>query len=140
MKWRNISILGIAIGLGFTLAVPSHPTVLAQPGIGERIGAEIDEGLSQLGSEVREGWQSLRQGVNNMGIQARVYSRLRWDKNLAGAELDVDVPEDGVIALRGRVKDAAAKEKAIQLAQDTVGVDRVLEGIEVVASVQPADR
>ena len=131
MKYRSIRLCCIAMAVCLASALPTAPTAVAQPGIGERIGQGLDQGLSRLGDELQEGWQSLRQGVDKMGVQARVYSRLHWDKQLADSKIDVEVPEEGVVALRGRVDDAAAKEKALKLAQDTVGVARVVDSLDV---------
>ena len=139
MKRRHVSLCCVAMGIYLASVLPTASTAVAQPGIGERIGQGLDQGLSRLGDELQEGWQSLRQGVDKMGVQARVYSRLHWDKQLAGSELDVEVAEGGVITLRGRVADTAAKEKAIELAQDTIGVTRVMDGLAVRQPPEPTD-
>ncbi|MGV3483497.1 MAG: BON domain-containing protein [Planctomycetaceae bacterium] len=103
----------------------------APDGIGERIGQQLDEGINRLSSELREGWASLRQSVDRMGVQARVYSRLRWDKQIATMDIDIDSGDAGVVTLRGRVRSAAAKAKAVELARDTVGVERVVDELAV---------
>ena len=113
--------------LSTTAALPAH----AQQGIGERLGQQLDEGLERLSSEVREGWASLRKTVDRMGVQGRVYSRLRWDKQIATSQIDIEVQDEDVVALRGEVADAAAKRKAVQLANDTVGVARVIDELTI---------
>ncbi len=107
------------------------------PGLGERIGKSVDAGLDRLGVEIREGWASLRQTVDRMGIQGRVYGRLRWDKQLADAELEVYTQDADTVLLRGTVASAAAKEKAIELAGDTIGVTRVTDELKIEPPVAP---
>lgn len=112
----------------------------AQQGIGERLGEQLDQGLSRLRTEVREGWASLRSTVDEMSVQGRVYSRLRWDKQLADLKIDVDTEEGGVVLLRGQVSSAEAREKALQLANDTVGVTRVVDELKVLAPGEKPNR
>lgn len=103
----------------------------AQEGIGERIGERIDRSLEKLGNEIQENWDSLRKFVDKLGVQGRVYSRLRWDKHLENSELDIDVTEGGIVRVSGRVADASAKEQAIKLTEDTIGVTRVIDQLQV---------
>ena len=132
MSKRFTRPLTILLATAAMFLVPvGTPKSEAQEGLGERIGAELDEGISRLSEEFREGWASLKQAVDKMGVQGRVYSRLRWDKQLSQADLDVDVEEGGIVALGGTVADETAKQKALQLAQDTVGVNRVIDRLTV---------
>jgi len=103
----------------------------AQEGLGEQIGARIDRGLDELGDNLREGWASLRKTVDNFSVQGRVYSRLRWDKQLADAQIAVTVAEGGVVSIRGVVSDDEAKAKAAKLAQNTVGVEKLMNRLTV---------
>ena len=103
----------------------------AQEGIGERIGERIDRSVEKLGNEIQENWDSLRRFVDKLGVQGRVYSRLRWDKRLEDAELEIDVTEGGVVRVSGQVADASAKEQAIKLTEDTIGVTRVIDRLQV---------
>lgn len=105
-----------------------------QDGFVERLGEQVDRGIDRLSSEAIEGWQSLRRSVDRFGVQARVYSRLRWDKEIATADIDVKVEEEGVVVLRGAMRDEQAKRKAVQLAQDTIDVQKVVDQL----SVRPA--
>ncbi len=109
------------------------PPLAAQDGIGQRIGQSIDQGLSRLQGEVQEGWKALKQTVDRLGVEGRVYSRLRWDKEVATSMIDVDATEAGVVTLKGQVRDPAAKQKAVRLAGDTVGVNRVVDQLTVTA-------
>ena len=73
-----------------------------------------------------------------MGVQSRVYSRLHWDKDLNDAKIDLEF-KDGTATLRGTVKTVKAKAKAVELARDTVGVDRVVDQLTIEPD-PPGDR
>jgi osmotically-inducible protein OsmY len=64
--------------------------------------------------------------VNSTPIDARVRWRIRWDKALAGADVQVDSPSGGVVQLRGVVNDLSRQRRAVELAESTEGVDRVI--------------
>ena len=125
---RYFAILGLVVAAMF---VAGHAP--AQQGLGQRIGKKIDQGLNELGSDLRRGWASVRQSVDKLGVQGRVYGRLRWDKALAEAAIDVQVPQEGIVVLKGSVPSAAARQKAIGLARDTVGVKEVTDELAVAA-------
>jgi hypothetical protein len=99
----------------------------AQETIGEQIGAGIDRGLSEL----REEWREVRKSVEGMGVQGRVYSRLRWDKAIETGAIDIEVRATDVVVLQGTVPTAAVRQKAVQLARDTVGVASVVDQLTI---------
>ncbi len=124
----------ILFGALFCGAALHSPSPLsAQDGLGERIGQSIDQGLNRLQGEIQEGWESLKQTVDRLGIEGRVYSRLRWDKEVATATLKVKSTDDGIVTLEGQVATIAAKKKAMKLADDTVGVTRVIDRLSISA-------
>jgi osmotically-inducible protein OsmY len=100
-------------------------------GAGEKLGEKIDRGVERLGSELRQGWAEIRRAADRMGVQARVYARLHWDKMVQPATIDIEVEDTGVVVLKGNVSTMAAKDKARQLAQDTVGVTEVVDHLAV---------
>ena len=101
------------------------------PGTAEKIGEKIDRGLSQISAELSHAWAEARKSVEKMGVQGRVYGRLHWDKALESAEVDIDVRDNQVVVLKGKVDSAAAKLKAEQLARDTIGVTSVINELSV---------
>ncbi len=142
MTLKTAAIL--PLGLGVTLALgawvagqepkkdaPANPPAQAPKSTGEAVSKTVDDvvqrierGAKATSVSVQAQYQRLRASVHDMGVQARVYSRLHWDKDLNGAKLEVEVKE-GTAILRGAFRTARAKAKAVQLASDTVGVDRV---------------
>ncbi len=122
----KIVLLGTFLGV---MAIT--PPLAAQEGIGERIGQSIDRGLDRLQGEVQEGWKALKQTIDRLGVEGRVYSRLRWDKEIATSTIDIDATDAGVVTLKGEVRNPDAKQKAVRLARDTVGVKRVVDRLSV---------
>jgi osmotically-inducible protein OsmY len=64
--------------------------------------------------------------VSTTPIDARVLWRLRWDKTLAGADIQVETPSGGVVQIRGVVDDLPRQRRAVELAETTEGVDKVV--------------
>ena len=105
---------------------------------GERVGRKVDQAVEKLreGAEkavdqVRQGFEEARKVVDRLGIEGRVYARLHWDKALNGASVSVEVANEGVATIRGTVPDEASKAKAEQLTNDTVGVQRVVNELQI---------
>jgi hypothetical protein len=147
-----------ALGLGLVLAVgtwglgdepkdlppgsaPPPPKTTSEA-IGDSVGnvvESIKRGARATSESVQEQYQRARNTVHDMGIQSRVYSRLHWDKNLADCKIDIEI-QGGTATLRGTVKSLAAKAKALELAHDTTGVDRVEDRLTIEPPVTPADK
>jgi hyperosmotically inducible periplasmic protein len=111
-----------------------------QEGVGQKAGEKLDEvgrkikaGLEKAEDTVREGFHKTRESVHNMGVTARVYGRLHWDKALNSSALHVKV-EDGVATISGSVPTAKAKTTAVSLAAETVGVTKVIDELTIPAS------
>jgi hyperosmotically inducible periplasmic protein len=100
------------------------------PSFGQQVGDAVDslkKGVNDAAQTVEAEYGKARDAIQSMGVQARVYSRLHWDKDLADASLTIESPSPGVVTLSGNLANAAAKTKAVRLAEDTVGVTKVLD-------------
>lgn len=75
------------------------------------------------------GLREMRLGVADT-LEGRVLTRLRWDKSLSSASIEVRA-EGGVVELRGNVADQNQKRVAVQVAESTVGVERVTDNLVV---------
>jgi hyperosmotically inducible periplasmic protein len=64
------------------------------------------------------------------GVADRVKDRLVADRRFAGIEFNVTA-DGGIVTLRGVVPDAKAHRQAIVVAENTVGVDRVVDELAV---------
>ena len=99
------TFLAIAI-VGFVLfgtLAAQEATPPAEQGVGTKIGESVDRGLNQLGEKLRRGWADIRKSVDELTVQGRVYGRLRWDKSLATAPIEITVQNENVVTLSGSV-------------------------------------
>jgi osmotically-inducible protein OsmY len=69
-------------------------------------------------------------GALPQGVEDRVKSRLEGDRQLAGVDVAVSA-EGGAVKLRGVVPTAAARLRAVELAETTVGVEKVIDELAV---------
>lgn len=124
---RSISVvLGVVVLSGFlALRAP------AEEGVGEKIGEKIDKGVNKVVTTLQKEWAEVRQSVDNMGVEGRVYGRLHWDKALQSAVIDVEVREGQHVVLKGSVATSEAKLKAVRLARETVGVKDVVDELAI---------
>jgi hyperosmotically inducible protein len=102
--------------------------------VGERldeVGREIKGGLNRAGSAAKDQFARARTSVHAMGVESRIYGRIHWDKALNDALIELAATGDGVVTLDGTVADARAKRRAVELAQETVGVTQVVDRLAV---------
>jgi hyperosmotically inducible periplasmic protein len=128
--------IALAMGVGWWASVGRAQ----QEGVGEKAGEKLDglgrkikKGIDKAEDAVREGFHKTRDSVQSMGVAARVYGRLHWDKALHSSDLNVKV-EQGVATISGSVPTAEAKSKAAALAAETVGVTKVIDELTIPAS------
>lgn len=91
----------------------------------------IKKGAANANEAIREQYDRARGAVSKMGTEARVYARLHWERGLATSKVDLSAPKEGVIALNGTVADEKARAKAVELANDTIGVTQVIDNLKV---------
>ena len=132
---RTFLTLAIVAPLFLAPAAAQQPAITdpAAPnqGVGERLGESVDRGLSQLGEKLRHTWADIRKSVDELTVQGRVYGRLRWDKALANAPIEVTIQNESTVTLSGTVADEAARTTAVNLAQSTIGVGKVVDHLTV---------
>jgi hypothetical protein len=63
-------------------------------------------------------------------LEGRIAARLQWDRSLSGAQIQVAVKGDAV-ELRGTVTSLEQRQRAVQLAETTAGVERVSDLLSV---------
>jgi osmotically-inducible protein OsmY len=64
-------------------------------------------------------------------LAARVQARLRWDRYLDGARFEVRDQGKGVVVLSGQVAEDSVKQRALELAKSTAGVESVTDEVKV---------
>jgi hypothetical protein len=119
-RWRWIAICFLVGALGCGTNDRDH---LARAAIRAKLKLEGMTGGTQHGWAT--GWQA-------MTLDARVSARLRWDKTLAEEKIQVSA-SGGVVALTGVVHDLAKRRRAVELAESTIGADKVEDSLEVPA-------
>ena len=119
------------------------PPPTSEPSVGKRIGESVDRGLNTLGQKIRKTWAEVRQSVDELTVQGRVYGRLHWDKALEKAPIEISVKDENIVTLSGTVADESAHTTAVQLAQSTIGVGKVVDNLTVssakIETVPPTD-
>jgi osmotically-inducible protein OsmY len=97
-----------------------------------RITAAKVEALTGGNDKLLTGWQAVRGDLSDLGLDARVATRLCWDKNLADAHIEVRA-KDGQVELKGTVNDLAQRRRAVELAESTAGTGKVIDLLETKA-------
>lgn len=111
-------------------------TAFAQDGPLRRAGRALDNTgkniRNRVESEVARG-QSIAQEREMLN---RVVRRIEWDKQFVGSALRVEARPGGGIILRGSVVDSNVKARAVDLAQNTLGVTSVVDELAVIKEVR----
>jgi hypothetical protein len=98
--------------------------------IGRKTASRAEALRTNTGNPAVPGLQMLRSSMEELTLDARVSARLRWDKDLAA--LPITVKANGaVVELSGVVRDLNQRRRAVDLAQTTVGVDKVVDGLSL---------
>ena len=97
-----------------------------------RIAKKVQVRAEAVTGDVKNSAANSWQGVGEFGIEGRVAARLRWDRSLADAKIEVSA-NGAIVELKGSVRDAAQKRRALDLAESTEGVDRVSDNLELAA-------
>jgi hypothetical protein len=73
----------------------------------------------------------LRSSTSRYGLAERVQTRLRWDRYVEGEQVAVENPSTGVVKVKGNVADLAKKERVLDLARATTGVNEVIDELKL---------
>ncbi len=95
-----------------------------------RIGRKVLDRTQVAVSPLREKFDHTLKGIGATSVKDRVQQRLQWDKALAETSIAVTV-SDNVVQLKGNLKNAEQRRRALELAESTVGVDRVTDELQV---------
>lgn len=86
-----------------------------------------------VGGAISEAAGKVAEAVDDAAITTAVKAKLIGDSQVSGTKIDVDT-KDGIVTLKGTVKSDEEKSKAIQIARDTKGVQRVEDQLTVRSS------
>jgi osmotically-inducible protein OsmY len=95
--------------------------------MGRKINARARSTADEVSSKLDLPWPT---APKEPSLQEKVHDRLRWDSTLNGSKLEVRVNEKEV-ELRGTVRSPQQKQRAVELAETVLGVEKVRESIEV---------
>jgi len=97
------------------------------------IGCQRNEGekLARIGGKVAEKVQALVPerlpfGMKKDALEDRIKERIHQDRYLTAETIDVTADGSGV-RLRGKIASDALKKRAVELAESTVGVEKVTD-------------
>ena len=93
-----------------------------------RIGKKVQARTEAVTGDVKSGAAASWYAVSDVGVAMRVTARLRWDKELDGAAIEVAHVGTGV-ELRGTVRNADQRRRAVMLAESTTAVDGVKDSL-----------
>jgi hyperosmotically inducible periplasmic protein len=69
--------------------------------------------------------------TSSVNLDSRVRDRFKTDRYLAPLPIEIDANEGSTVRLRGSVDDAVLKQRAVEIAESTVGVEKVVDEIVV---------
>lgn len=98
--------------------------------VGRVLVAKWEAATGASNDKLISGWQKVRGELDETALLPRVTARLRWDKALADSQIEVHA-HDGQVELKGTVRDLAQRRRAVELAQSTVGAEKIIDLLEV---------
>ena len=99
----------------------------------ENAGDRISAGASEMKQDAKQAADKMGNAVEDAAITAAVNAKLAGDSQLSALRIDVDTV-GGRVALKGTAPNAAAKDRATQLARGVDGVADVDNQLTVQAS------
>jgi BON domain len=126
-SWRTGLSWGLVLACGLSGCSGDDKEHLAS--VGRKLAEHFQSVSAEAGTRLSRGWQAARNPNPDLPLDARLSVRLRYDKNLARA--DIAVRTTGAdVELRGKVRDAEQHRRAVDLAESTAGVDKVEDALE----------
>ncbi len=95
--------------------------------ITRKVAARVGDVTGEVKDTLGTGWQNV---YGELGLEARVSARLRWDKSLAEAAIEVTA-QGNDIELNGTIKDPVQRQRALDLTATTTGVEKVTEHLQL---------
>lgn len=131
MRWKRAAAVVVFFGVlagTFALSKPTDLDVLLR--VGRKTAEKVGGGLPDA-RKVAGPLAVFRAG-DALPVEERVRVRIHTDKQMAGADVTVSpTPTAGEVRLRGVVQTGAQKQRAIELAEGTAGVETVVEELAV---------
>jgi hypothetical protein len=133
LRW---TIAGSLLGVGGAAWIGSGHGRQGDGGTLSGTVQTLVSGFQDASETIQDKYHSARTSARNLGLEQQIESRLRQDKTLDAARIELHVEDEGTAVLKGLVIDEDSKEKAVQLVRDTKGVVKVIDHL----AVPPAPR
>lgn len=118
------------------VALAFTSNALAQDGPLSRAGQALDNAGKNIRRSVEGAVARGQITAQERELLGRVSQRLNFDKQMAGSALRLTVSADGAVVLQGSVAEEAARKRAVDLVQSTVGVTVAVDELAVVKDVR----
>jgi len=96
-----------------------------------QVARKTGEKLQGAARPVDAATSPLRGSFSETGLAARVETRIRNDRYLAGQRFAVRGTAEGTVAVSGTVPEPSIKTRALDLAKSTLGVEKVIDEVKV---------
>lgn len=94
-------------------------------------GARAGEAVAdEVGDRAASAAATAREALSDGSLTAKIKAKMALDDRVKALDIDIDTV-NGVVTLRGVVRSAEDKERALQLARDTDGVRSVNDELQV---------
>ena len=97
--------------------------------LGRKVTARVETLAADQDGGLNKSWQAICNGWQETTLAGRVTARLRWDKKLADAQIQVSATGN-IVELKGSVRDPEQRRRAVELAESTTGADKVTDTLE----------
>ena len=129
-------IVLVAVG-GFFLGWWSGRDLMPEGGVGTagRIDVErAKEAGAKIGDRTAEAARATahdaKEALDDGALTAKIKAKMALDDTVKALDINVDT-RDGAVTLRGKVRSAAERDRALQLARETNGVRRVIDQLTI---------
>jgi osmotically-inducible protein OsmY len=93
--------------------------------IGKKMAAHAKSGAGEVGGKVDFRWAHFEPSLHD-----KIVDRLRYENTLTELKFEV-VVKNKEVELKGAVKTPLQRQRAIELAETTAGVDKVVDSLKV---------
>ena len=128
LRWRIAGGFMAALVLAVAGCTSKDAEHLAR--VGEKVADKSKTLTADPTSKLSAGIQSVRANLTEWSLESRVLARIKWDKSLADAAIDVRV-SDNHVHLTGVIRSESQRRRAIELAKTTAGVEKVTEELTI---------
>ncbi len=94
---------------------------------GQKVAVHAKGNFSEIGGKVDVSWPGVRREPT---LHEKIHDRLRFDKLMKDATLEVHV-KDKEVELKGTIANLEQRQRAIELAESVVGVEKVTDASQL---------